>query len=272
MAAVHPRKALANVRAALRFAQRASDECGCADPTDEGPEVTGQGQPRGDLGRSALTTTLNAWDVMGRNSFAGHGNWRHKLDTGQSWTTHTPMHSNSLIAAAHPGKPPHSRRSERSNGRQGPLEQRMSTDCQPGAASSASPIDVSPPHTKRRIDRIDEPARPLGAKRAALQIRRQRSTPPPARTAANSAAKQGDERTLVSKDTSVTFTLRATALGLLIERMQSQPVGARLVQTMVFDNLDLFDRWCASDPIRFDDLVLYNQLRREGHDALGGKR
>jgi len=272
MAAVHPRKALANVRAALRFAQQASDERGCADPTDEGPALTGQGQPHGDLARSALTTRSNAWDVMGRNSFARHGNWRHKLDTGQSWTTHAPMYSNSPIAAAHPGKPPHSRRSERSNGRQGPLEQRMSNECQPGVASSAAPIEVSPPLGKRRIDRIDEPARPLGAKRAALQVRRQRTIPPPARSAAKSAANQGDEWTLVSKDASVTFTLRATALGLLIERMQSQPVGARLVQTMVFDNPALFDRWCASDPIRFDDLVLYNQLRREGHDALGGKR
>jgi len=272
MEAVHPRKALANGRAALRFAQQASDERGRADPTDEGPALIGPGQPDGDRDQSAFTTASTAWNVMGQNSFARHGNWRHKLDTGQSWTTHAPMYSNSPIAAAHPGKPPHSRRSERSNGRQGPLEQRMSTECHPSAAPSAAPIEVSPPLNKRRIDRIDEPARPLGSKRAALQIRRQRSAPPPARTVAKGAANQQDERTLVSKDASVTFTLRATALGLLIERMQSQPVGARLVQTMVFDNPDLFDRWCASDPIRFDDLVLYNQLRREGHDALGGKR
>jgi hypothetical protein len=36
MAAVHPRKALANVRAALRFAQQASDERGHAQHADEG--------------------------------------------------------------------------------------------------------------------------------------------------------------------------------------------------------------------------------------------
>jgi len=272
MAAVHPRKALANVHAALRFAQQAIDERGCADPADGGPALTGQGQPDGDRDRLASTTRSNAWDVMGLNSFARHGNWRHKLDTGQSWTTHAPMYSNSPIAAAHPGKPPHSRRSERSNGRQGPLEQRMSTECHPSAASSAAPIEVSPPLNKRRIDRIDEPARPLGSKRAALQIRRQRSAPPAARTAAKGAAIQRDERTLVSKDTSVTITMRATTLGLLIERMQSQPVGARLVQTMVFEDSASFDRWCASEPVRFDDPVLYDQLRREGHDALGGKR
>jgi hypothetical protein len=144
------------------------------------------------------------------------------------------MFSNSAIAAAHPGKPPHSRRSERSNGLQGPLEPRMSTECRPSAASSTAPIEMSSPFSKRRIDRIDEPARPLGAKRAALQIRRQRTTRSAARMPAHDANHE-NERSLLSKDNAVAFALRATALGLLIERTQSQPVGTRLVQTMVFD-------------------------------------
>jgi hypothetical protein len=182
------------------------------------------------------------------------------------------MNSNSPIAAAHPGKPPHSRRSERSNGLHGPLEPRMSTECRPSAASSTAPLEMSSPLTKRRIDRIDEPPRPLGAKRAALQIRRQRIARPTVRPKAKDDAAPEDERTLLSQDHSVTFTLRATSLGLLIERTQSQPLGARLVQTMVFEDPDAFDRWCASEPIRFEDPVLYDQLRREGHDALGGKR
>lgn len=273
MEAVHPRKALANVRAALRFAQEASDECGHAHRSDEAPALTRKDQPVLVEDRSTSTTKSAVWDVGGRNSFARHGNWRHKFDTGESWTTHAPMHSNSPIAAAHPGKPPHSRRSERSNGRQGPLEPRMSTECRPSAASSAAPIDVSPPLNKRRIDRIDEPARPLGAKRAALQIRRQRSARPAVRpTSKNDANHKEGERTLASKDNAVAFTLRATSLGLLIERTQGQSVGARLVQTMVFADRDTFDRWCASEPIRFEDPVLYDQLRREGHEALGGKR
>lgn len=148
----------------------------------------------------------------------------------------------------------------------------MSTDCRPSAAPSAAPIEVSPPFNKRRIDRIDEPARPLGAKRAALQIRRQRSAHPATRPTAKDDASRAGKRTLVSKDNAVAFNLRATTLGLLIERTQSQPLGARLVQTMVFTDADSFDRWCASEPIRFEDPVLYDQLRREGHEALGGKR
>ena len=59
---------------------------------------------------------------MGLLRSASHGNCRHKLDTGTSWTKHVLLFSNSAIAAAHPGKPSHSRRSERSNGLQDPLE------------------------------------------------------------------------------------------------------------------------------------------------------
>jgi outer membrane murein-binding lipoprotein Lpp len=148
----------------------------------------------------------------------------------------------------------------------------MSTECRPSAASSPAPIELSSPRSKRRIDRIDEPARPLGAKRAALQVRRQRTARPAVRPTARDDANRENERSLISKDNAVAFNLRATALGVLIERTQGQPVGARLVQTMVFADVDSFDRWCASEPIRFEDPVLYDQLRRQGHEAFGGKR
>lgn len=148
----------------------------------------------------------------------------------------------------------------------------MSTECRPSAAPSVAPIELPSPLAKRRIDRIDEPARPLGAKRAALQLRRQRTAGPVVRPAAKDRANQQNDRILATQDASVTFTLRATTLGLLIERAQGQHLGARLVQTMVFAEAGSFDRWCASEPIRFEDPVLYDQLRREGHEALGGKR
>lgn len=148
----------------------------------------------------------------------------------------------------------------------------MSTECQPGAAPSAAPVEPSPQFTKRRIDRIDQPARPLGAKRAALQIRRQRASHPTARDAAKNTRADSGGLLLASRDTTVAFTLRATVVGLLIERTQRHPVGARLVQTMVFADAATFERWCASEPMRFEDPVLYDQLRREGHEALGGKR
>lgn len=145
----------------------------------------------------------------------------------------------------------------------------MSTDCQTPAASTTAAIEVSPPFNKRRLDRIDEPARPLGAKRAALQLRRQSA---PLAAEAKEQRTGTGERTLASRDATVAFALRATAFGLLIERTQRQAVGTRLVQTMVFEDKPTFDRWCDSEPMRFEDPMLYDRLRREGHEALGGQR
>ena len=145
----------------------------------------------------------------------------------------------------------------------------MSTDCQPPAASTSAAIEASPPLSKRRLDRIDEPARPLGAKRAALQLRRQSA---PLAAEAKEQRTGAGERTLASRDATVVFAMRATAFGLLIERTQRQAVGTRLVQTMVFEDQPTFDRWCDSEPMRFEDPMLYDRLRREGHEALGGQR
>ena len=145
----------------------------------------------------------------------------------------------------------------------------MSTDWQAPAVSQPAAIEVSPPFSKRRMDRIDEPARPLGAKRAALQLRRQSA---PVAAEAKEQRTGTGERTLASRDATVAFAMRATAFGLLIERTQRQAVGTRLVQTMVFDDQKAFDRWCDSEPMRFEDPMLYDRLRREGHEALGGQR
>lgn len=145
----------------------------------------------------------------------------------------------------------------------------MSTDCQPPAAATTAAIEVYSPLSKRRLDRIDEPARPLGAKRAALQLRRQSA---PVAAEAKAQRTGTGERTLASNGATVVFALRATAFGLLIERTQRQAVGTRLVQTMVFEDQPTFDRWCDSEPMRFEDPMLYDRLRREGHEALGGQR
>jgi hypothetical protein len=72
--------------------------------------------------KAIFITNADRRDVMGRQRPECHGNYRHKLDTGAPWTKHVLLFSNSAMVAAHPGKPSHSRRSERSNGLQDPLE------------------------------------------------------------------------------------------------------------------------------------------------------
>jgi hypothetical protein len=138
------------------------------------------------------------------------------------------------------------------------------SDWQPSDAPAA--IDQDPTQVShRRRDKVDEPARALGPKRAALHARRVRAAP------TCMAAPQGT-CLLACKDASVAFALRPTHAGLLIERTQCQPMGARLVQTLLFETVNRFERWCDAEPTRFDEPMLYEQLRREGHEAFGSER
>ena len=74
--------------------------------------------------------------------------------------------------------------------------------------------------------------------------------------------------TFLSANTgSVTFLLRATSCGLLMERTQGQGASMQLVQTMVFGDVKSFDHWCAVEPLRFEDGLLFSKLVREGHAA-----
>ena len=134
----------------------------------------------------------------------------------------------------------------------------------PEVTPSATTV-VTRPSVKRRIDPIDAPARPLGSKRLALIARRTNSA---ASTSNRQAVRIAAGDTLLANhDGTVTFLLRATRYGLLMERTQRQASGMRLVQTMVFHDVKSFDRWCAFEPLRFDDGLLFSKLGRQGHAA-----
>lgn len=136
--------------------------------------------------------------------------------------------------------------------------------------NSSAPSVLTRPSVKRRIDPIDAPARPLGSKRSALIAKRAGSA---ASTAGRNAVPFAAGDTLLATgDGAVTILLRATIYGLLMERTQRQGVGMRLVQTMVFGDAMSFDHWCAVEPIRFEDGLLFSKLVREGHAAFAGKR
>ncbi|RYE81233.1 MAG: hypothetical protein EOO80_01685 [Oxalobacteraceae bacterium] len=142
----------------------------------------------------------------------------------------------------------------------------MSTNCEASVAAHATP-DHASQSLHRRVDRIDEPARPLGEKRAALHAQRQRDARMNG-TAAPRATSGFHERVLTSKHTAIAFLIDATADGLVVERTQRQTAAACVVQTLVFGDEAEFDRYCESEPLRFDDPAVYDQLRRKGHEAL----
>lgn len=122
------------------------------------------------------------------------------------------------------------------------------------------------PTARRRIDPIDEPARRLGAKRAALQARRVAASGPT--DCRRMCGVEPGTLLLVSNNDLVTFFLRSTTFGLLMERTQRQVGGMCLVQTMVFPDPESFDRWCGFEPLRFEDGLLFGKLVRQGHAAL----
>lgn len=135
---------------------------------------------------------------------------------------------------------------------------------------SSAPSVLTRHTVKRRIDPIDAPARPLGPKRSALVVKRADSA---VRSAGRNAALAAKGNSLlVSADGTVAFLLRATNYGLLMERTQRQGTGMRLAQTMVFRDVATFDLWCAVEPMRFEDGLLFNKLVREGHAVFADKR
>jgi hypothetical protein len=126
------------------------------------------------------------------------------------------------------------------------------------AAKNGSTVEVSmPDRIPRRADAVDDPVRPLGPKAAVLQARRVK------RNATAPAPIAGE---LISEDGAVSFVVVGGALGLLIERTQRRPLGSRLVQALVFDEVAEFRRWCDSDLVRFDYPLLHRRLWSQGHE------
>lgn len=76
----------------------------------------------------------------------------------------------------------------------------------------------------------------------------------------------------MSEDGTLTFAVTRTSSGLLVERRNWPVDGLRIAQTMLFDSMISFDRWCESEPARFENPRLHAQLRREAHELLDDHR
>ncbi|MGQ3050922.1 MAG: hypothetical protein ACT6S0_03970 [Roseateles sp.] len=136
------------------------------------------------------------------------------------------------------------------------------------STSASEPL----PTTAKQLDPIDQPARPLGAKRFALQAQRHRHSVAAWRSALTRRAAGGAGRIITSADGTLAFAVIRIAKGLMVERRHWPAAGLRVAQTMVFDDVGGFDRWCDTDPLRFGNPQLHAQLRREGHEAFDGDR
>jgi hypothetical protein len=146
----------------------------------------------------------------------------------------------------------------------------MDSTTSDNASGDQGPPIESTPGTNRQIDPIDRPARQLGAKRFALQAQRRRQAIWAWRAGLTSGTSAARDRVITSADGTLAFAVIGVSAGLMVERRQWLPAGIRLAETMVFDNATIFDRWCDSEPLRFDDPELHTRLRRAGHEILDG--
>lgn len=114
-------------------------------------------------------------------------------------------------------------------------------------------------------DRAAQPARPLGPKASVLHARRQQRS-------GNTASEQASREALrlSSADAAVTLVIQGVGSTLYVERTQRRPLGTHLVQSMVFETIEEFARWCDAGPLRFDDPPLHLRVRRHGEDFFGG--
>ena len=64
----------------------------------------------------------------------------------------------------------------------------------------------------------------------------------------------------------VRVALQRFERGLFVTREENPSTGPRTLVVLSFDDLSGFERWCADDPIRFDQPVLHQQVRRHGEE------
>ena len=133
----------------------------------------------------------------------------------------------------------------------------------PGFTSAAA----GRPRSRRRAK--DAGIRPVGAKTAVLHARRMRAC---IHTGHTEPSQQSDQKLkqLRSLDGAIGFRLAAFGTGLCVERTDRRRSNAVCMQAMVFDSRTSFLRWCDSEPIRFEEPLLFDHLRRLGGEALDG--
>jgi hypothetical protein len=115
---------------------------------------------------------------------------------------------------------------------------------------------------KRAFSSSPAPEAPAAARRVAKATE--------GRTTINtaSAATQGRFATLLTSDDGMlSYTVMPAGTRLFIQRTQRCRTGSLAVQCLLIKGRDEFGRWCAGEPIRFANPLLFDRLRRCGNDV-----
>jgi hypothetical protein len=138
----------------------------------------------------------------------------------------------------------------------------MGTRSSLAGKQDASADDASAPPGLPRRDHAALPARALGPKASKTNAKRKQRID--VRTATDL-----ERWRVATGDRALSYVVQAVDSGLYVERRQRRPLGADVVQSMVFTSIDEFVRWCDAEPLRFDDPALHDRLRRRGEEFFG---
>jgi hypothetical protein len=145
---------------------------------------------------------------------------------------------------------------------------------------SSSADGKDQPRRKQRASRskrgllidTDRPRQMTAHTAALIASRRGSLAAYPIQASPDDQTRPGQQAEVVAADGRTAFSLTATRSGLLVERTAVGRLGTLLQQTLLLPNAEEFDRWCDTDPIRFDHPLAHEQLLRRGHELLARSR
>jgi hypothetical protein len=126
-----------------------------------------------------------------------------------------------------------------------------------------------PSRSRRRITFDSDPPRPMTALGIAMLDRKRRTGGPmPSCGASRTRGDPGSPVVLLTQDGKVSYALMSRRPGLLVERTTRGRADLLVSQTLFFSDCEAFDRWCDTDPIRFQQPLLHAQLKQRGGELL----
>jgi len=249
-----PRKALAPARAALRFAHQATGECEAARPGRRGRRTLAGACPEERTGTQRLPTqalrqATNPYEIICN----GDG----QIETAWLFLrpVRKPVHCGSPQAACPSGF----RSSHFAWSRYAPFAHAAGrTRC---GLEGVSFIERAWTGLGRHGS-----ARGAAVNTAVREGRPRRLSTQAAATAEQQPESADGARSLLAKGRQgeVHFFLQRVSGGLYVEREEIPRRGLRTLQSVQFTSASEFNRWCDSDPVRFEHPLLHAGLKRDG--------
>jgi hypothetical protein len=125
---------------------------------------------------------------------------------------------------------------------------------------------------RREVVFDGDPPRPMTAlTRSILERKRQMARPVPPNLNNCGDMEAASAFVLSTADGKLSYALRNLRPGLQVERTSFGSASLHVSQILFFADPQAFELWCDTEPTRFKQPVLHQQLRQEGLRLLNGR-